>query len=302
MKKRPGTLIAKRNRKGYVFVAPFLAGFLLCFLIPLIMSMVFSFNNISMQAGSFTLEAVGIEHYIEAFTGDAEFPRLLVEAIQKMLVDLPCILIFSFFMANVLNQKFPGRGAARAIMFLPVIITSGVVLSLEYGNSLTLSMQNSLSSVEMEGVNLLRYQDIADFLLNTNLSASLVNFIISAIANLRNIINASGVQILVFIAGLQTIPRQLYEASSIEGATGWENFWKITFPMVSPVILVNTIYTIVDSFVRSDNQLINFINTKAQAPITMGYASALSWIYFLIIGVIIALVLLLISKKVVYQD
>ena len=154
----------------------------------------------------------------------------------------------------------------------------------------------------MEGVNLLRYQDIADFLLNTNLSASLVNFIISAIANLRNIINASGVQILVFIAGLQTIPRQLYEASSIEGATGWENFWKITFPMVSPVILVNTIYTIVDSFVRSDNQLINFINTKAQAPITMGYASALSWIYFLIIGVIIALVLLLISKKVVYQD
>jgi ABC-type sugar transport system permease subunit len=110
----------------------------------------------------------------------------------------------------------------------------------------------------------------------------------------------TGVQILLFLAGLQGISPSLYESARCDGATEWENFWKITLPMISPVILLNLIYTLVDSFTDINNRMMTYIKDTAFIKIQMGYASAMGWIYFLFIFVLLILVFVLTRRLVFY--
>ena len=145
--------------------------------------------------------------------------------------------------------------------------------------------------------------NVANFLLEyTNLPLTIVSYLSEAVLGIYDIVIASGVQILIFLAGLQGISPSLYEASNMEGATGWENFWKITFPMISPLILVNAIYTIIDSFTSANNELMTEIKTTIFSQLKYGYGSAMAWIYFLLIAVIILVVGGLIARKVFYTD
>ena len=288
---------------GFLFIMPFLIGFLFIFVPLIIESLQYSFSNMEVTQEGYILtpaEKNGLEHYIKAFAIDPDFNLQLLSSIGGMLVQIPMVLIFSFFAANLLNQKFRGRTIARSIMFLPVIISSGVVISLENSDLLVNSMN---TTTDLTGSDFASMLNMSVFLLEyTALPVSIIEFLSSAVTGLYDIIIASGIQILIFLAGLQSISPSLYEASSLEGATQWENFWKITFPMISPLILVNSVYTIVDLFTNDNNAMMTEIKNTIFKEIDYGYGSAMAWIYFVCIALILAIVGGIISRYVFYYD
>ena len=242
----------------------------------------------------------GLDHYIRALTIDPKFNLNLLTVLKDMCVSVPLVLIFSFFAANLLNQKFRGRAVARSIFFLPVIMTAGIIATME-SSDLLLSSMNSMETVSADNMNIIA--SMMNFLTNyTSLPTGIMLFISNAVTGIYDIVVASGVQILIFLAGLQGISPSLYEASTMEGATGWENFWKITFPMISPLILVNAIYTIIDSFTSADNVLMTSIRDTIFSEVKYGLGSAMAWVYFVCIIVIILVIGGIISKRVFYTD
>ncbi len=301
--KRKLTLRGKEAVAGYVFAIPFLVGFFGLFLPMLIKSIQFSFSNMTVEQGGYVLTKAannGLEHYIRALSIDPEFNLNLLGSVKDMAVNVPLIIIFSFFAANLLNMKFRGRGVARSIFFLPVILTSGIVLGIESSDLLqaTLGPEGMLSADDANTV-----FNVAGFLLNyTNLPSGIIMYLSQAVLGIYDIVISSGVQILIFLAGLQGISPSLYEASNMEGATAWENFWKITFPMISPLILVNAIYTIIDSFTSANNELMQEIKNTIFSDVKYGYGSAMAWIYFVVITIIICIVGGIIGKRVFYMD
>lgn len=299
-KKRRGlNLNRKRAMMGYLFVLPFIIGLITFFLVPLIQSFIFSINKLEVVEGGYNLLPVGLSNYNRALRVHATYARELVKSVLYMLANVPLIIIFSFFAANLLNQKFKGRSLARAIFFLPVILTSGVMLVIDSVDLL----QSSLGMTQTDGQEgAFRAVELARLLLRSRLSPTFIDHIISAVDSIYEIVSASGVQILVFLAGLQSISPSLFEASNIEGATGWENFWKITFPMVSPLILVNTVYSIIDSLTNSSNVVIGMIRDTAFASNDYGLSSAMAWLYFLAILAIVGIVVKLVSIVVFYYE
>ena len=297
------TMRAKEAVAGLLFVLPFLVGFFFIFLPLITESLKYSFSNMEVTMDGYVLTKAkenGLEHYIKAFAIDPDFNLQLLSSIGGMLVQIPLVLIFSFFAANLLNQKFRGRTVARSIMFLPVIISSGVIIALDNSDLLVSTLS---TTSELTGSDLASALNMTQFLYDyTSLPVSVISFLSSAVTGLYDIIIASGIQILIFLAGLQSISPSLYEASSMEGATQWENFWKITFPMISPLILVNSVYTVVDLFTNDNNEMMAEIKRTIFTEIDYGYGSAMAWIYFICIAVIIAVVGGVISKHVFYYD
>lgn len=296
------TLLGREALAGLVFALPFLIGFFGIFLPMIVKSVSYSFSNMEVQNTGYVLTPAakhGFEHYIRALTIDPEFNRMLLTSTVNMFTKVPLVLIFSFFMANLLNQKFHGRAVARSILFFPVILTSGVVLGLESSDLLL----TTLSPAQLSGTDYGTIMNVSGLLLKyTDLPSGAVNFLANAVNGIYSIIIASGVQILIFLAGLQSISPSLYEASSMEGATGWENFWKITFPMISPLILVNSVYTIIDAFTSETNEIMQDIKNTIFGEVEYGFGSAMAWIYFVCIGVILLVVGSIISRHVFYND
>ena len=296
------SLTGKEAVWGIFFILPFLIGFFGIFLPMIIDSIRFSFSNMEVgQTGYVLTKAAknGWEHYIRALTIDPDFNMLLINSVLSMLVRVPLIIIFSFFAATLLNQKFKGRAIARSIFFFPVILTSGVVLGLENSDLLV----RTLSDVDMSASQMENFLNVSRFLMEyTNLPRPIISYLTTAVNGIYDIVVASGVQILIFLAGLQSISPSLYEASSMEGATAWENFWKITFPMISPMILVNSVYTIIDMFTNETNEMMNEIKTTIFSEVKYGFGSAMAWIYFVCIAIILLIAGYLISRKVFYYD
>lgn len=306
-KKKPASLDAKKARSGWFFVLPFVIGFVILYIPMLISSIEFSFSKIHVlgKAG-YALEFIGLENYRDALFSDAEFVRTLTESIQQLVLDVPAIVIFSLFMAIVLNQKMLGRAVFRAIFFIPVILATGLIDQIDQGNA-AMDYMNSggidtgAGGAESEG--LINTMDITNLLGNMVIGTELVEYVVGVVNNIFNIVNRSGVQMLIFLSGLQSISPAIYESCKMDGATGWETFWKITFPMISPMILVNTIYTVIDSFTSESNVVMRYINrvynTGSLRPREL--SSAMSWIYFLLVLALIGLVSLLVSAFVFYQ-
>ena len=302
--KRKSSLDARKARAGYFFVAPFILGIILIYLPILIDSVWFSFNNISseMVNGSAVLKLnfVGFDHYVAAFKTQA-FTEALLSTLQQLLFEVPAIIVFSLFIAVVLNQKMLGRAVFRAIFFVPVIISTGVMASIDAADVMkqtTGSGINTGAGEEAGGNQIISLLDVQALFSTMKVGTELVEYVVQLVNNVYNIINYSGVQMLIFLAGLQSISPSIYEACQIEGATGWETFWKITFPMISPMILVNGIYTVIDSFTRTSNPVMSFINKFGGME---GQKIAMSWIYFLIVLLIIGVVALIASSFVFYQ-
>ncbi len=249
-----------------------------------------------MQPNGYTLDFTGFLNYKDAFLKDPEFRQILVETVGNMFLQTPVIIIFSFFSALLLNQKFHGRAIARAFFFLPVILSADAVVSLVSADAVL----GAVAEKSNETFELLGYDGIKEFFYQVNINPKFLDYITGTIEQIYTIIMASGVQILIFLAALQTVSPSLYEASDIEGATKWESFWKITFPMVSSMILVNVVYTIIDSFVNS--RVVKYMQDLAFDKLRFGYSSALAWIYFVVVAVIIGVVSFLISRKVFYYD
>ena len=272
-----GTMRSRNARHGVMFILPFIIGFLVFMAKPLIESLIMSFQEVNLnQDNTF----IGLDNYKYAFGGDPYFNQRLVEEIPRMLINSVATLVLSFVMAVILNQNFKGRTLARAIFFLPVILSSGVLPGIESQNEFYNMMQGISEQVsEASGVNL--SAALEDLLSVSGVGGGVFDVLFQMIDAIYDIVMASGIQIIVFLSGLQAISPSLYEAADVEGCTAWEAFWKITFPMVSPLLLVNAIYTIIDFFMKNDNRVMERINTVMYGvQLNFGVASAMSWIYF----------------------
>lgn len=282
---------------GFIYVLPWVLGFIFFFLVPLLSSLRYSFSKVEANSAGIAITFTGFKNYIEALTVNTSFNRTLTEAIINVVVNVPLIVIFSLFLAVLLNQKFALRSVARSIFFLPVILASGVILSLESSSLVQAINDQSQSSGILRGFGSF---ELSNMMLRAGVNETIVNYLTGAVDRIYQIVSQSGVQILIFLAAIQTISPQLYEASKIEGATGYEAFWKITFPMVSPMILVNMIYTIIDSFSR--NALTDLIRNTGFVNFNFGLSSAMAWIYFIAIAIILLISTYFVSRKVFYQD
>ncbi len=297
------TLTTKKNLKGLLFLIPWGVGFVLFFMIPIIQTFQFSLSEIRIGNNGIESTFTGFGNYIYAFVKDPSFPVNLTFSLQRLITDVPLILVFSFFVAVILSNKFKGAGVFKIIFFLTIILSSEVFLRLQQQVSGVNTQQLTQTLADNSSVNeLLKNLQIEKYLLELGIPANLINFLIEPMKRVFAIISHSGIQIFIFIAGLNGISPSLYEAAYIEGATGWETFWKVTFPIVSPLIMVNIIYTIVDSFMSVGNPTLEYIYRKTFVDIQFGYASALAWIYFLIVSIILLTAGILVSKKVFYYD
>ena len=299
--KKKKTLAFKNAVAGYLFILPFILGFSLFMVVPLISSLRMTFNDVTPVAGEgVKMTWVGIKNYKDAFTVDPDFVPYLLSELLRMVVNTPATLIFSFFIALLLNQNFKGRGFVRAIFFLPVILSSGVIVGIEYNNELLNDMKDMISETSNDA----SVTGVLESILVTSDSSpmsKMFQYVFDIINKVYDIAIASGIQIIMFLSALQTISPSMFEAAKIEGCTAWESFWKITFPMVSSMILVNVVYTVIDFFLKTDNQVMTKISEEV-GKLSYGFSSAMAWIYFLCVILILGIVSLIISKRVYYYE
>lgn len=271
--------------KGILFVSPWLIGFAVFTLIPFINSILYSFNAVSIIPGKINLKWAGLEYYNYAWNVSTSFKLNLSSSAMMICCATPVILVFALIVAVMLNNKFRGRVFFRAIFFMPVIIMSGPVISkLLTGYTVNFTEEGSQIMLFLQ-----------------SLPGVISKPCVFVLDNLVLILWFSGVQILIYLAGLQKVSTSLYEAAEIDGAGAWEKFWKITLPHMGPIILINGIYTVV-TIANYSEQAINqeISNSMFNTSMMYSLSAAMSWIYFLLVLLILAVVGLLfwfISKK-----
>lgn len=288
----------KKKRYGYLFILPWILGTISFFFIPLVQSFLFSISEIiyKTEGGYQLVFKTGFANYFHAFAEDYYPPIFLTESFTALVRDVPVIILLSLFLAVLLNQKFLGRTFVRGIFFLPVIIANGLIISILNGDVLSQSIMASQSSSQIFEAEFLK-----QLLMDSGWDSQLISTITGVVDSIFNLIWKSGIQILIFIAGLQSVPEAMYEAARIEGATGWESFWKITLPMISPMIILNLIYTIIDGFMDYTQRMMGYI-ASMQQNLKLEYAASLSWIYFIMVFVVVIIVYLIVNKFVFYQS
>ena len=308
-KRKAASLDRRKARGGWLFVMPFIIGFVLIYLPIIIDSIKYSFCEVKIipqsRGGGIDLTWVGWANYKEVLTGTEyeTFLPTLLKGLETIALEIPMILMFSLFMAVLLNQKMIGRAFFRAMLFLPVILATGIMETVTAQDVNAMSSASGIDDGSGQSVT----SDLSYFtsvqsmfqMLDLPVGGGLIKYVSQAVESIFDIVNRSGVQILIFLAGLQSISPAIYESVQIDGATSWETFWKITFPMISPMILVNAVYTVIDSFTTESNPVMQYVmdvytNSKV-------YSSAMSWMYFLIVVLVIAAVAGIFSAFVFYQ-
>lgn len=302
-KKHGMSLIQKRNFKGFLFIVPWLIGFIVFYARGLVQNIQFSMSTLTVPAtGGYTLDWVGFDNYIYAFRVHGSFKQVLTSSLGNMLIDVPLIIFFSLFMAILLNKKFKGRGIVRAIFFIPVIMGAGAITdALDLARTMMSdgisTNAGEMSDAAAASVNI---EYFIELFKNLSLPDKLLDYVVGAVARVTEIISASGVQLIIFIAALQSIPGSMYEVAKIEGATAYETFWKVTFPMVMPHIITNFVYTVVDKF--ADSEIIELAYDTTFANFNYGLGSAMSMVSTLIVCVILFLVVAFIQKRTFYYN
>ena len=301
----------KKGLYGYGFIAIWIIGVIYMFIVPIFKSAWYSMCYTELvttadQAAQRGMTSEGIYtewnnfgNYEEALFKNQDYLPKLTESLGAMVPQVIVVMIFSLFIALLLNQKFRGRTFARAVFFLPVLVATGPVLAVIKGDIST----NGISSGEQFSA--LFQTDLVDELLQFlgiyNLNQQLTTTIQTITSDIFNLLWSAGIQILIFLAALQQIPVSAKEAASMEGATGWEFFWKITFPMISPMILANLIYTVIDTFIDSENPVMSIVLAQSRG-LRYGLSAAMAWIYFLIVAVALAIIVAIVSKFVFYEN
>ncbi|NLZ83789.1 MAG: sugar ABC transporter permease [Clostridiales bacterium] len=301
MKKKRMTLRQKRAITGLIFILPWFIGFLVYYLGSLMQTIQFSLSNVKIaETGGYTSTFIGLDNYKFALLQHGTFNQILVDSLWEIIVDVPFIVFFSLFIAIMLNSKFKGRALVRAIFFLPILMGSGAVL--ETLQLATQNIQGGAASTVAEmsttaGVNVDYFLNI---FIDIGLPINFVDYITGLVGRIYEIVRASSVQIIIFLASLQSIPVSMYEVAKIEGATTYEIFWKVTFPMVSPLILTNVVYTIIDSFISSE--VVTTAYSVAFTQYNYGLSSAMSMLSTIIVGLILIIVGALITRKTFYYN
>ncbi len=295
--KKKSTLLRRRGYYGYFFILPLVIGVLLIFIPNLFHTFQYSVSELEMGERGYNATFEGFGQYVGAFREDAYFVPHLLSELKGFLTNVPIITIFSMFIAVLLNGQFRGRGIARLVFFVPVILSTGIIASVEAGTELLANVEaGALGETETSLVT-----GISDMLLQMQLPDFLIKLINSAITGIYDVVQRSGMQIFILLTGLQEIPPSLYEAANVEGCNGWSSFWKITFPMMGPHIRISIVYTIVDLTSRTDTVLAEYINMIAFRSNMFSLGTAMYMIYMLIVLAIVAVVLLILNRFIKYN-
>ena len=314
-RKKNASLDKRKARAGWIFILPFVIGFILIYL-PMIYDSISSsmiFSNKDHKTGEIIKEFVGWKSYAQAFTATSkegvDFLEILITGVTDMILDIPMILLFSLFMAVLLNQKMGGRAVFRAIFFVPVILSTGIMNTM--GNQSIDTYMNSSAGIDDgsgqdAATQIVSALDVQELFSGMAIGEGMLTYVADIINRIYDIVNRSGVQMLIFLAGLQSISPAIYESVQIDGATSWETFWKITFPMISPMILVNAVYTVIDAFTTNSSVMQYITGIKSgdlagSSTNSIAIATAMSWIYFLVVIGILGLVAAIFSAYVFYQ-
>lgn len=270
--------------EGYLFVLPWIIGFAIFTMLPLIQTFRYSLNQVIVSATGVEQTYIAWQNYTHALFTDPTFIELLIEYIVETLVSVPIILIFSMIIAMFLNLKLPGKGIFRTIFFLPVVITSGPVIRELVSQGATSVPQIASSPAVLE------FLEQMPRTLRNPVEYLLTSFIL--------ILWFSGVQILIYLASLQKIDRSIYEAAAIDGASSWEAFWKVTLPSLSTTNVVVAIYTVITLSHFSENKIVRYIYAQTyNIEGGIGYASAMSFLYFAALVLILLIVYLLLASR-----
>ena len=288
---KSGKLEKRYARMGYVFMIPWFIGAAVFLAYPLGSSFWYALNNIRITPLGRVFTFIGQGNFTQILLQDPDFLVYLVDYLTSTIISVPIIVVFALIIAMMLNMKIKGKGFFRLIFFLPVIIVSGPILGM-----LNAEGAGSISAIDT--------QSLASAI-GSVLPSILAEPISDVFSNMITTLWYSGVQILIFLSGLQKIDRSMYEAAKIDGGSAWECFWKITLPNLKSMILLNTIYTIVFISNNSTNPIIvliqnsMFSGTKEKG---YGYASAMAWIYSIVVLILVGLfTLLLATRKDAYE-
>lgn len=287
---------------GLWFLLPWIIGVISFSIRPIISSLYYSLSDVFLSVNGLNVQFLGIDNYRYLFLEDADFTRRLLTTVGETIYRLPLVLIFSIFIAILLNKNFKGRLFFRGVFFLPIIIASGYVISIINGNATADMLSAAISSYSGDAsTSMMTIDSIKTLLIQFGISESVMETLLGYISNIFNMLWFSGIQILLFLAALQGIPGSLREVADMEGITEWQYFWKITLPMISPTILINIVYTVVDGFTDTSNTFMMAINTATQG-MEFARAASMAWIFFAVILILLALIFAIVGKKVFYMN
>ncbi len=296
----------KKGLYGYGFIALWFVGALMFFIIPLLQSFYYSFHTVTPETGYLDIKPLVsggktdiFLNYKDAFLKDPNFSQYLVEVLKDMALNLPVIVVFSLFVAIVINQKFRGRTFARAVFFLPVIIATGPVYAIITGDLETGGNNEAAQFSTMFEADMV--DQLLEFIGIYGFGDTFTEMLTEITSDILNLVWKCGIQIIIFLSALQGIPASAKEAAAIEGAAAWEFFWKITLPYISSMILVNIVYTVIDAFIDPTNQVMERL-LSVQSEWKYGYSAAMAWSYFGIILIALGIVFAIMNKLVWYDD
>ena len=290
-KNRTLSLRGRENLTAHMFLIPFYLGLIFFFLSPLVESIKMSFANVSITLDGYHYEYIGLENFNIAFLKDPDFMLNIGKTVTSMLWQMPVINVFAIFLALLINQKFKGRLLVRAVFFMPLIFASGVAYDILQGDYVAKAAMSG-AAVSTSGISYTN--GLKTFLTSSGVGSELIEAVSTITGSIFTMAWAAGVQMILYLAALQSISPALYEAAKIEGASTWDSFWKITLPMLMPIMLVCMVYTVVDTFTSSGNVVMQQITNMTSKDITkMGISSAFSWIYFIVVLAILGVILLL---------
>lgn len=280
-KKKGMSMRTRRTLEGLMFVSPWILGALLFFVYPIIDSIRLSMSEMVSMRGMVT-RWVGLQNFENLLTKETDYIANFLTAIKNTLINTPITLVFSLFIAMLINRDIKGRGAFRTIFFIPVLLGTGYVMDILVNNGASNVVSGGADSALIT-------------MLMKSVGATFGTFVQTFLSTITTVLWKSGVQIILFLAGLQGIPGSLYEASRCDGATEWENFWKITLPIVSPIILLNFVYTMIDSFTDASNPIMSNLSHQFENG-TLHVGAAMGWLYFLFTFIVCGIVLAVMSR------
>ena len=297
----------KRQLVGYWFCLPVILGFFCIFIPGMVSTFVYSFSDVQFNPETIEMETifVGFKNYIAMFDS-TDFIIPLTSCLKDMAINVPVIVLFSFFLAILLNRKnFPGRTFFRVVFFLPVIMdsgaaaTSGVAAISQYSDfGFDATTSGMTSNIASQFANVLNIQA---FLEQLTFSTFIMDYVLKSVDRLNTTINSCGIQVIIFLGALQGVPSSVFEAAEVEGLTAWELFWKITLPLISPMILVNLVYTAIDSF-GSNDLILAVIKQTWYGLGQAGTGAAMTVFYFLCSTLIVLLIVGIVSRVVFYEE
>ena len=283
-------IVELKSRYGYLFTMHWIIGIVIFFVMPLVQSVIFAFSEMEVVSGGFEINFIGFENFRRILLEDPSYESWLKSSATSYLYSLPLIILLSMSLALILNQKFRGRLFFRALYFLPVIISTGAVMNLIFKTSG--SDMAGMGVSDAYSANMISVDDIIKLL---DIQGEIATYITATISKLFDLVWSCGIQIVLFLAGLQSVPQSFFEASRVEGATKWEEFWFITFPMLSRVTLLVTIFTMVELITSERTTIIRNVYSMMRTG-NYDETSAMMWFYFLICGGVMGIVVFLYNR------